>query len=144
MAVLGGVSASHSPMITQAPVVTTDGYTCACCEGVHEGLPPAIGIEAPFYWDAGMRGRRGCKLTTDTCVIDDKHFFVRAILRLPVVDAEQDFEWGVWVTQSEANFRFRRRLRNRFQPQRVTLPSVRRRGSASSGRRRSSCRTPDR
>jgi hypothetical protein len=99
--------------------VTTDGYTCACCQGVHDGLPPAIGFEAPIYWQPEMRDRKGCTLTSDTSVIDDQEFFIRAVLRIPVVDAEQDFEWGVWVSQSEANFRLRRRLRNRLQPHRV-------------------------
>jgi hypothetical protein len=105
---------------TVPPMTSSRGYTCACCEQVHDGLPPAVGIDAPDYWDPAMRRRRRCRLTTDTCVIDGENFFIRAVLLLPVVDAEQDFEWGIWVSQSEANFRFRRKLRNRFDPERVS------------------------
>jgi hypothetical protein len=36
--------------------------------------------------------------------MDGQHFFVRARIVLPVVDADEDFEWGVWVSLSEANF----------------------------------------
>ena len=53
-------------------------------------------------------------------MIDGEHFFIRAILCLPVVDADQDFEWGVWVSQSEANFRRRRQLRTLLRPDRIS------------------------
>jgi hypothetical protein len=85
--------------------MTTHGYTCACCAELHEGLPPAIAFEAPAYWDDTMADDPSCRLTSELCVIEQEHFFVRAVIRLPVVDAEQDFEWGVWISQSEANFR---------------------------------------
>jgi hypothetical protein len=31
------------------------------------------------------------------------HFFIRARIGTPVLDADEDFEWGVWVSLSEAN-----------------------------------------
>jgi hypothetical protein len=37
-------------------------------------------------------------------VIPDVGLFVRAVLPIHVVDADQDFEWGVWVSQSQASF----------------------------------------
>jgi hypothetical protein len=52
-----------------------------------------------------MADARGHELTSDTCVIPGVGFFVRAVLRIPVLDAIDDFEWGVWVSQSETNFR---------------------------------------
>jgi hypothetical protein len=85
-------------------MTATDGYTCACCSELHEGFP-AIAFDAPAYWEPDMTGRPGCRLTSDLCEIEGRDFFVRAVLRLPVLDAEQDFEWGVWVSQSERNFR---------------------------------------
>jgi hypothetical protein len=36
--------------------------------------------------------------------MDGKHFFIRARIVLPVTDAAEDFEWGVWVSLSEANY----------------------------------------
>ena len=85
-------------------MTATDGYTCACCGDTHEGFP-AIAFDAPAYREPDMTGRPGCRLTSDLCEIEGRDFFVRAVLRLPVLDAEQDFEWGVWVSQSERNFR---------------------------------------
>ena len=85
--------------------MTTEGYTCACCDGVHDGLPPAIGFDAPAFWWDDMNGAAGHELTSDTCVIPEVGFFLRAVLRIPVLDAVDDFEWGVWVSQSEASFR---------------------------------------
>jgi hypothetical protein len=43
-------------------------------------------------------------LTSDMCVIDDEHFFVRGCLEIPVHGSEEPFVWGVWVSLSEANF----------------------------------------
>ncbi len=44
------------------------------------------------------------QLGSDQCVIKNKHFFIRGLIRLPVLDADQDFEWGVWVSLSRDNF----------------------------------------
>lgn len=84
--------------------MTTDGYTCSCCDGVHEGLPPAVGFDAPAFWWEHMADAEGHELTSDTCVIPGVGLFVRAVLRIPVLDAVDDFEWGVWVSQSQASF----------------------------------------
>jgi hypothetical protein len=44
------------------------------------------------------------KLTSDTCVIDDDTFFVRAVLELPIIGAKEPFTWGVWVSQSRESY----------------------------------------
>src|SRR3954453_18992983 len=80
------------------------GYTCACCDEVHQGEFPAIGFDAPAFWWDDMADAEGHELTSDTCVIPGVGFFVRAVPRIPVLDAVDDFEWGVWVSQSETNF----------------------------------------
>jgi hypothetical protein len=41
---------------------------------------------------------------SDQCVVDEELFFVRGLLRLPVVDHESDFEWGMWVSVSRETF----------------------------------------
>lgn len=94
-------------------------FTCACCDQEHDGFP-AIGFDAPVGWDADMADRPGWSLTSDECVINGEDFFVRAVLRIPVLDAEQDFEWGVWVSQSETNFRRARTPWNRLRPTRLS------------------------
>ena len=100
-------------------MTSSHGYTCACCEQVHEGIPPAVGFDAPHGWDPDMAGRPGWSLTSDECVMDGGEYFVRAVLRIPVSDADQDFEWGPWVSQSEANFRRALRPWNQLRPTRL-------------------------
>jgi hypothetical protein len=46
----------------------------------------------------------GSVLEDETCIIQAQHYFVRARLVIPVLDAEEDFEWGVWVSLSRDNF----------------------------------------
>jgi hypothetical protein len=60
---------------------------------------------APAQWAPEMASKRLCWLTADACIIDRSEFFVRALLRLPVRGAEQGVECGVWVAQTETDFR---------------------------------------
>jgi hypothetical protein len=96
------VSGGDPPVMADAAPVTS--FLCACCDQVHQGPFPAIAFGAPAFWWDHMEDAEGHELTSDTCVIPGVGFFVRAVLRIPVLDAEEDFEWGVWVSLSEANF----------------------------------------
>ena len=85
--------------------MTGPGYDCSCCGHRHDELPLAYGTVAPAFWHDGLAGKPGCLLDEELCKIDNEHFFVRARLVLPLRDAEEEFEWGVWVSLSEPNFR---------------------------------------
>lgn len=80
------------------------GYLCSCCGERHEGLPFGYGAPAPAYWTDEMAGAPRHGLSDEQCVIDGEHFFLRARLLLPVRDAEEDFDWGVWVSLSKDNY----------------------------------------
>lgn len=41
---------------------------------------------------------------TDLIVVDDKHFFIRCILEIPIRKSEECMTFGVWQTLSEENF----------------------------------------
>ncbi|MDP9372668.1 MAG: DUF2199 domain-containing protein [Chloroflexota bacterium] len=74
---------------------------------IHEGLPFSYGIDAPEYGYAipeSERERRAV-LGEEQCEIDGEHFFVRGRIRIPVLDAPDDFEWGAWVSLSPRNYR---------------------------------------
>jgi len=65
----------------------------------------ALHVEAPAYWEvAGRWSRLKWALGDDQCEIDG-HYFVRGRIVLPVRDAEDDFEWGIWVSLSEESYR---------------------------------------
>lgn len=77
------------------------GFLCSCCDEWHDGPPLSFGTPAPAYWQDDLPDS---VLTGEQCVIEREHFFVCARLVLPVRDAEEEFEWGVWVSLSRANF----------------------------------------
>jgi hypothetical protein len=81
-------------------------YRCTQCEKVHEGLP-AIAYDAPLAYSELSEDDRIDKamLTDDLCGIDGEHWFVRAVLEIPVIGHAENLEWGVWGSLSEANFR---------------------------------------
>jgi len=80
-------------------------FKCSKCGEVHVG-PPDLAFDSPFYYHAMSEEerRRSAVLTADTCVIEDKEFFVRGILEIPVQDRDTTFAYGVWVSLSEKNF----------------------------------------
>jgi hypothetical protein len=79
------------------------------------GSPLSWHFEAPDPWN-----HRG-ELSSDQCVIDDEHFFVRGLVEIPVVDGDGPFTWGVWVSLSKANFERTTALWH--DPNRVNEPS---------------------
>jgi hypothetical protein len=43
-------------------------------------------------------------LTTDTCRIDEKHFFILGNIRIPIQGADRSFSWTAWASLSRENF----------------------------------------
>jgi hypothetical protein len=80
-------------------------FRCTSCSKEHEGLPDLV-FESPFHYGTVPAPERStrAKLTSDTCVIDDEDFFVRACLAIPIRDTKAEFVWGVWVSLSRKNF----------------------------------------
>ncbi|WJK33125.1 DUF2199 domain-containing protein [Solwaraspora sp. WMMA2065] len=82
----------------------TTSYTCRHCGQRHDGPPLSYGSDAPAYWSDTLAADDHSGLTDEQCVIQGQHFFVRARIVIPVTDADTDFDWGVWVSLSQANF----------------------------------------
>lgn len=85
--------------------MTVFRFKCSRCDEWHEGMP-SFGADAPLYYYDVPEGERfeRCELTSDTCVVDDEHFFVRGCIEIPVHGENEPFVWGVWVSLSENNF----------------------------------------
>src|SRR6266513_2921142 len=79
-----------------------DGFTCAVCGEYHKGLPLDVAFGAPLYWDQIPEAERTARgeLTPDFCAIDDRDFFVRGLIEIPIVDSDQFFVWGIWTSLS--------------------------------------------
>jgi hypothetical protein len=80
-------------------------FTCSCCGQAHEGLADLV-FAAPYYYytvPPDQREQR-CTLTSDLCSIDEKDFFIRGCLDIPIVGGSNRFSWGAWCSVSRANF----------------------------------------
>jgi hypothetical protein len=82
------------------------GFQCRTCGEYHAGIP-SFGWDYPVQYllvPEALRERR-VELTSDTCVIDEKWYFVRGCLEIPVQGHEERFSWGVWCSLSHDSFR---------------------------------------
>jgi hypothetical protein len=80
-------------------------FKCTSCEKWHEGMP-GFEADAPLYYYYVPKAERAarCKLTANTCTVDDEAFFVKGVIEIPVHDASESFTWGTWVSLSQRNF----------------------------------------
>jgi len=80
-------------------------FRCRSCGDIHRGSPSFAYTKPAQYFEIPEHQREArIALGTDTCVIDDSVHLIRAILEVPIIGVEDPFMWGVWVSQSEANF----------------------------------------
>ena len=80
-------------------------WTCTLCGETHDALPAAT-LPAPHAWLHSTDEERASEfdLTADTCVWKGKHFFVRAVLQIPLLDREGSFDFGIWSSLSPENY----------------------------------------
>lgn len=97
-----------------------DAYLCSCCGDHHGGPPLSYAAPSPAYWRDDLDDDPDSLLAEEQCVIGGEHFFIRARLLLPVIGVEERFEWGVWVSLSEANYD--RAVTRWTDPDRITEP----------------------
>lgn len=83
------------------------GYTCSCCGEYHDELPTSYGTVAPAYFEFSPpeEQEKRFELSEDLCVMDNEHFFIRGCVEIPIIGANEEFIWGVWVSLSEANYK---------------------------------------
>jgi hypothetical protein len=79
---------------------------CSTCGRVHEEVPLSFAADFPdmyanMKWeDRDVRAVIG----TDQCIIDQKLFFIRGCLEIPVIGSEDIFLWGLWALIREEVF----------------------------------------
>jgi hypothetical protein len=81
-------------------------WTCRCCGKQFSSLPLSFASAAPDPWFAIPEAQREKRalLGSDQCVIDDKEFFIRGCLEIPILGRSESFDWGVWVSLSQSSF----------------------------------------
>lgn len=80
-------------------------FKCNSCGETHQGTP-TFGWTYPVQYLSIPKEEREQRISlgTDDCVIDEKHFFIRGCLEIPVIGESEPFAWGVWVSLSKENF----------------------------------------
>jgi len=88
-------------------------YICAGCGEVHRGAPSfSFRYPSPYFDVPEDQREARVRATDDFCEIapdgndPDGHrfYFIRVVLDVPIVGADEPFRWGVWVTQSAEAF----------------------------------------
>ena len=84
-------------------------FTCARCGAVHNVDEMAFGTDAPLHWEClSAADRAQSQLGEEQCIINSegqRHFYVRAVLEIPIEGSRRPFTWGVWVLLSEQSYR---------------------------------------
>jgi hypothetical protein len=80
-------------------------FQCDTCGEIHQGVP-TFGWDCPIsVFDVPPEERDGrVELGSDECIIDDKWFFIRGCIEIPIIGLEESFIWGEWVSISEENY----------------------------------------
>jgi len=86
-------------------------WSCSVCGETHQGLTD-LACGNPEQWpgseDKGPNSAldlNGNFLSEDFCVLEGQHFFVRAVLEMPIRGSGgKQFGFGVWSTLSRENF----------------------------------------
>lgn len=88
-------------------------YTCGCCGKVHMGLPDAYVYQKPDNWCAiGSVRKAVSHISSDFCRIYDypaSEYYLRCVLRFPIKDSDDSFEFGVWMSVSKRSYKIYRK-----------------------------------
>lgn len=80
-------------------------YTCATCGEVHEDIPSYGSAVPAQYWQVPPdKIKSDVFLTSDSCVILDKYFFIRGCIEIPIHGQNSPWVLGAWVSLKEENF----------------------------------------
>jgi hypothetical protein len=82
-------------------------YRCGHCGTEHAGIPADIAYKRPvqFFMVPEAERPKRVKVNDDLCVVDDKLFAIRGILRVPIIDQPgESLRWGVWAAVSQRSF----------------------------------------
>jgi hypothetical protein len=85
-------------------------FACPACGQKHAGLPE-LNMEKPFPWQGGEKQDPNAPdidprnyLLEDFCVIDNRQFFIRAALELPILGGGKSAALSCWVAVASGDF----------------------------------------
>jgi hypothetical protein len=82
------------------------GFQCSVCSKWHDNLPMSYSVKVPFAVshipEPQLDGR--VIFSLDQCVIDDRAFYLRGRIPVPVLGQAEPFIWGVWAQVGQPDF----------------------------------------
>jgi hypothetical protein len=79
-------------------------WKCSKCDEWHRGPCLDFAYDGPFYWSGEHANAGNSFLNADYCSIENRDFFVRGVIHLPIVGTCETFRWGVWGSLKRENF----------------------------------------
>jgi hypothetical protein len=85
------------------------GFRCHTCGQWHDELPLDVGFDEPLYIDELSAEERAAQVNanSDFRVWDSADqgtlYFVRGVIEIPILGADDVFCYGVWTTLSSAS-----------------------------------------
>ena len=78
-------------------------WTCNCCGKQFDELPLSFGLHMPDPYFALKEAERESRafITSDSCIIDHKHYFMIGCIEIPIVGLDKYFVWNAWVSLSQ-------------------------------------------
>jgi len=78
----------------------TESFKCATCGKVHETLAMSFTADSPDMYANMNRDERDarCIRGSDQYIIDQKWFFIRGCLEIPIAGSDEVFIWGWWAS----------------------------------------------
>jgi len=86
--------------------VTSPIWACKVCGQSHDDVPLSFAADSPDMYANMKEEERGSRavIGSDQCIIDEKWFFVRGCLEIPIVDSDEVFLWGLWASVKQEVF----------------------------------------
>jgi hypothetical protein len=79
-----------------------ESFICGTCGREHSGLPMdyAFGLPDEVFALGYLDRYRRSRSNSDFSTLDERRFFIRGVLPLPLVASEEEFVWGLWAEVS--------------------------------------------
>ncbi len=81
-------------------------WTCSTCGEDHDDIPLSFAADFPDNYanlSAEDREERAL-ISSDQCILDESEFYVRGLLKIPLIDSDSPFLWGVWASLLAEDF----------------------------------------
>lgn len=81
-------------------------WTCRCCGEPQDSLPLVWGPLAPAPYEDLPESERAARavINADCCIIDEREFYIRGLIELPIVGRAETFRWIAWCSVSAASW----------------------------------------